>query len=237
MNENIKIRESIVDLQVSIGEKLFVFGKKSGTLDMVKVGMDLLPFSQLLQESNPDIKLRQIGWKRLKNGTVQIISSFDSWPTGLVWSIFPDGKLKMEATGEILNTNSADQHLGLDFDFPEMELKKVFWKDHSGSSGEWSLESPNQTPPSFFASLDYVDLVFDQVGVKVRSDGRGVGMLWKSVAEINQRADIRFILNPQEGEFSTVLKSSDTPNSQTAQDLNHSKTNTSKSISLWFDFQ
>ena len=237
LNENIKIRESVVDLQVSIGDKLFVFGKKSGTLDMVKVGMDLLPFSQLPQESNPDIKLRQIGWKRLKNGTVQIISLFDSWPTGLVWSIFPDGKLKMEATGEVLNTNFADQHLGLDFDFPEMELKKFFWKDHSGSWGEWSLESPNQNPPLFFASIDYVDLVFDQVGVKVRSDERGVGMQWKSGAEINQGADIRFILQTQDGELSTNSKSSDTPDSNTEKDLNKIKTNTSKSISLWFDFQ
>ncbi|GMQ32808.1 hypothetical protein [Algoriphagus taiwanensis] len=236
-SESIKIRESTIDLQVSIGDKLFVFGKKSGTLDMVKVGMDLLPFSQLIQESNPTIKLRQIGWKRLKNGTVQIISSFDSWPTGLTWSIYPDGKLKMEASGDVLTASSSELPLGLDFDYPEMQLKKVTWKEHSGAWGEWDPESPNQYPPQFFNSIDFVDLTFDQVGVKVKSADRGVGLQWKSKDEVNQNSDIRFVLRQEDAELARISKSSDTPDSFNSQEVSPDKINTSKGMSLWFEFQ
>lgn len=235
--ESIKIRESTIDLQVTIGDKLFVFGKKSGTLDKVKVGMDLLPFSQIIQESNPTIKLRQIGWNRLKNGTVQIISSFDSWPTGLTWSIYPDGKLKMEASGDVLIASSSELPLGLDFDFPEMQLKKVTWKEHSGAWGEWNPGSPNQYPPKFFNSIDFVDLTFDQVGVKVKAVDRGVGLQWKSKDEVHQNSDIRFVLRQENVELAKMPKSSDTPISFNIQEVSNDKMNTSKGMSLWFEFQ
>ncbi|GMQ28523.1 hypothetical protein [Algoriphagus confluentis] len=236
-SENIKIRESTLDLQVSIGDKLFVFGKKSGTLDMVKVGMDLLPFAQQLEESNPEIQLKQIMWKRLKNGTVQIISKFDSWPSGLVWSIFPDGKLKMEATGEALTSDSSSRYLGLDFDFPVVELRKVIWKEHSGAYGEWDLQAQSQHPPQFFASFDFVDLVFDQMGVHVRSDGKDVGLEWKSRVDGDRGSDIRFVLQGMEEEISGGSIASDLPDSFSGSGRSNAPKIAVRSISLWFDFQ
>lgn len=118
------VRESTIDIQVRVGEKLFVFGKAKGTLDNVKVGMHLLNFAQNPSISGVNANLNQVTWKKLKNGAIQIQSSYQPWPNFLTWMVLPDGKLKMEALAAE-SSQSSLANLGLGFDFPEAELKKM----------------------------------------------------------------------------------------------------------------
>lgn len=118
------VRESTIDIQVRVGEKLYVFGKAQGTLDNVKVGMHLLNFAQNPKIAGVNADFYQVSWKQLKNGAIQIQSSYQPWPTILTWLVLPDGKLKMEAVGPE-SSNRSLSNLGLGFDFPEEELKKL----------------------------------------------------------------------------------------------------------------
>mgnify|MGYP005755065321 CR=1 FL=1 len=123
------VRESTIDIQVRVGEKLYVFGKAQGTLDNVKIGMHLLNFAQNPKISGVNASLNQVTWKKLKNGSIQIQSSYQPWPNILTWLVMPDGKLKMEATA-IETSQRSLANLGLGFDFQEDEIKNMELDNH-----------------------------------------------------------------------------------------------------------
>lgn len=130
------MRESTTELQVSVGNKIFVFGKAKGTLDKVKVGMHVLHFSQAADQKGDLNTFSRVTWKKLKDGSIQIQSSYNPWPKTLSWTVFADGKLKMDASAppvDIVNS----KWLGLGFNFPDQLLHQLSWNSVGIEVGSW----------------------------------------------------------------------------------------------------
>jgi hypothetical protein len=134
--EVISVRESTTELQVAVGDKIFVFGKAKGTLDKVKVGMHVLLFSQAADQKGDPNTFSTVKWKKLKDGAIQIQSSYNPWPKTLTWTVFANGKLKMDASAppdDIVNS----KWLGLGFNFPDQMLNQLSWHSVGIEVGSW----------------------------------------------------------------------------------------------------
>ncbi|WP_139352788.1 hypothetical protein [Algoriphagus sp. A40] len=136
-NEKISVRESTVDLQVTVGHRIFVFGKAKGTMEKVKVGMNVLPFTQVPGAQGSDSFFTKVSWKKLKDGSIQVQSSYNPWPLTLTWTVFANGQLKMEASAPVPNLKE-ENWLGLGFDYPEHQLYQISW------IGDGTLTSENR---------------------------------------------------------------------------------------------
>lgn len=187
LENQITVRESTTELQISVGESIFVFGKAKGTLDKVKVGMHVLPFSQSAGAEINQSTFSKVSWKRLKNGSIQIQSSYNPWPATLTWTVFANGDLKMEASAPPIHTAEVGW-LGLGFNFPDRMLSQVSWKNGQSSSDPnssiWKNSSftPMADPAlemtvdvkGFFQPVQQVKLEFETVTVDIRSETSGV---------------------------------------------------------------
>lgn len=183
----ITVRESTTELQIAVGESIFVFGKAKGTLDKVKVGMHVLPFSQSAGAEINQSTFSKVSWKRLKNGSIQIQSSYNPWPAILTWTVFANGDLKMEASAPSIQT-SEEGWLGLGFNFPDRMLSQVSWKNGQSASDPnssiWKNSSfiPMADPElemtvdvrGFFQPVQQVKLEFETVTVDIRSETSGL---------------------------------------------------------------
>lgn len=119
-NTSISVRESNIDLHFTVGEKLFVFGKKKGELQVVKVGKQLINFSQY---SDYDSVIHTVTWKQQKDGSIKINSSSNGYPKSLTWTVFQSGELKMEASAP---DKLADLK-GIGFSYPGEIVTKTKW--------------------------------------------------------------------------------------------------------------
>lgn len=139
-DEKISVRESTTELQVSVGDKIFVFGKAKGTLDKVKVGMNVLHFSQVADKEGGPYTFSRVSWKKLKDGSIQIQSSYNPWPKVLSWTVYADGKLKMDASAPPLDIANS-RWLGLGFDFPDQMLHQLSWNSAGSEVGNWKNQN------------------------------------------------------------------------------------------------
>ncbi|HSF54403.1 MAG TPA: hypothetical protein VLA71_11650 [Algoriphagus sp.] len=186
-DEKISVRESTVDLQISVGHKIFVFGKAKGTLDKVKVGMHVLPFSQVPGAQGNESTFTKVSWKKLKDGSIQIQSSYNPWPMGLTWTVLANGELKMEVSS--LPQNYANEGwLGLGFNYPDHQLMQVSWKGGKPLSpdgqGHWKNQNfiplaetgqeIKNSPDSLFQQIQSLKLEFESMMVEVRTENQGV---------------------------------------------------------------
>lgn len=186
-NEKISVRESTVDLQISVGEKIFVFGKAKGTLDKVKVGMHVLPFSQVPGAQGNESTFTKVSWKKLKDGSIQIQSFYTPWPHTLTWTVLANGELKMEALATQQNLTDGEW-LGLGFNYPKHQLYQISWKGdkqhNHPDQGHWknknfiSLADSGQgignDPDSFFQQIQSIKLEFESVIVDIRTENPDV---------------------------------------------------------------
>jgi hypothetical protein len=181
--DRISVRESNDELQVSVGDKVFVFGKSKGTLDKVKVGMNVLHFTQVADLEGNLNKFSKVSWKKLKDGSIQILSSYDPWPHSLYWTVYANGQLKMEASGPPENFKNVEW-LGLGFDYPDQLLNQVSWNSTSSDFGHWKNSNyvPMADPENeikirshgFFQPIQTVNLEFEAITLGVRTETPGV---------------------------------------------------------------
>ncbi|MFN3996534.1 hypothetical protein [Algoriphagus sp.] len=181
--DRISVRESNYELQVSVGDKIFVFGKAKGTLDKIKVGMNVLHFAQVAEIEGNFNRFSKVSWKKLKDGSIQIFSSYEPWPHSLYWTVYADGQLKMEASGPPENFKNV-RWLGLGFDYPEQMLNQVSWKSASSDFGQWKNSNfvPMANPEiefkianqGFFQPIQSVKLEFETVTLDVSTETSGV---------------------------------------------------------------
>ncbi|TXE11452.1 glycoside hydrolase family 2 protein [Algoriphagus aquimarinus] len=122
-SQNITVRESSVDIHISVGETLFVFGKERGNLQLVKVGKSIINLSQALNPEGVNASVQKVTWKQMKDGTIQIMSTYDTYPKKLTWTVFTTGELMMEAS---VPESSIDL-LGIGFSFPEEKVLSAKW--------------------------------------------------------------------------------------------------------------
>jgi hypothetical protein len=183
----ISVRESTTELQITVGDALFVFGKSKGTLEKVKIGMNVLLFSQAPLADLNQSTFGKVAWKKLKDGSIQIQSTYSPWPSSLTWTVLADGRLKMEAHAGS-NSYASGEWLGLGFNIPDLMLNQVRWS--SGSAGDqrntgvWknsrfteladpTLELTPETD-AFFQAVKEVNLDFEKVSVTVQSESPSV---------------------------------------------------------------
>lgn len=184
----ISVRESNTELQISVGQSIFVFGKAKGTLDKVKVGMNVLPFSQVTSAAgNQSPTFNKVTWKRLKNGSIQIQSSYYPWPGTLTWTVFANGDLKMETASQSVDS-SLNGWVGLGFNYPDLLLSKISWVNDKNTSipskNSWQNNSfsPMADPESemdkdgqgFLQPFHRVSLEFEEVTLSIRTETAGL---------------------------------------------------------------
>lgn len=183
----ISVRESTSELQVTVGQRLFVFGKARGTLDKVKIGMHVLPFSQAPEVQGNESTFNKVAWKKLRDGSIQVQASYHPWPAALTWTVFANGQLKMEASAPSPSGIEGDW-LGLGFDYPEHQLYQVSWIGDGvptpENHGNWkngnfapmadSEQGEDLEPHAFFQKIQSVKLEFESVVVDVRTETPGI---------------------------------------------------------------
>jgi hypothetical protein len=224
LSNPIIVRESTVDLQVRVGEKLYVFGKSQGTLDMVKVGMHLFSFAQNPKIEGIKADFAHVSWKKLKDGSIQIQSSYKPWPSQLTWLVLPDGRLKMEATSPEISGGPLD-NMGVGFDFPEDELKSMVLNNQ-----DLKLSTEGFTSSNFKT----INFEFDYVKLNILSEINELAFNAYFKGEKSNQSDLVILFpatNPLPGETSS-------PGPASSESINRKPTgqNSSKMI-LWFDFQ
>ncbi|RAI93882.1 hypothetical protein [Algoriphagus yeomjeoni] len=122
-NQRIRVRESTLDFQVVVGETLYIFGKEYGNLQLVKIGMRFINFSQNIEVGHFSSAVQKLTWKRLKDGAIQIKSTYQANSNVLTWTVFPNGELKME----ISSLESIADLEGIEFSFPAEKVEKTQW--------------------------------------------------------------------------------------------------------------
>jgi hypothetical protein len=181
--DKISVRESTTELQVTVGQKIFVFGKAKGTLDKIKVGMNVLFFSQATEAGGYESTFSKVNWKKLKDGSIQIQSSYHPWPQSLSWIVFADGRLKLEASAAPADFVNS-KWLGLGFNFPDQLLYQIFWNSSGSEMGQWKnsgyvpmadpeLEIENKEE-GFFKLIRSVRMEFESVNLEVSTETNGV---------------------------------------------------------------
>jgi hypothetical protein len=245
----ISVRESNTELQISVGKSIYVFGKAKGTLDKVKVGMHVLPFSQVAgTEGNQNTTFSKVTWKRLKSGSIQIQSSYYPWPGMLTWTVFPNGELKMETASQS-GFNFKDGWIGLGFNYPDLLLNQISWKN-TGNHAEvnhsvWKNTSftPMADPEleiisddhGFFQPVHQVKLEFETITLSIRSETPGLHLGFGKFADDTNAfphitADLAFLLNHSVPNSNTISQSPSGPSAS-------EQTISLNPLVLWFHFQ
>ncbi|OYX10813.1 MAG: hypothetical protein B7Z16_18025 [Algoriphagus sp. 32-45-6] len=208
----ISVRESTVDLQVRVGDRLFVFGKASGNLEKVKVGMNVLEFAQSSQIEGVNSSLKKVEWKKQKDGTILIRSSYEPWPSQLSWIIDERGQLKMEVSPSKA-TNS-----GLGFNIPELDLEKL------------EFNSAEENPVGLIKSFHTAEIKFSEVSLTLKS---GSGELFLSTSYMQPqlgKSDLVF-------SFPELVQGQDSfPQNPGNGNKSNNSHNPILPFVLWFDF-
>lgn len=241
-NNPITVRESTTELQVAVENKIFVFGKAKGTLDKVKVGMHVLPFSQDTGQSEKIFS--KVSWKKLKDGSIQIQSSYSPWPNFLTWTVYADGQLKMEAsapTAELVERGL----LSLGFNYPDQTLNQVSWNSTTSEAGRWINQNfmPMSDPlieirtenPGFFEPIMAVKLEFETMSLAVRSEATNTFL---ALGKFPNRqtdyprltSDLIFLFSPLPEKINSIPQS---PSGEFAKPT----VNPKEPLVLWFHFQ
>ncbi len=208
----ISVRESTVDLQVRVGERLFVFGKASGNLEKVKVGMNVLEFAQSSQIEGLNSSLKKVEWKKQKDGTILIRSSYEPWPSQLSWIIDELGQLKMEVSPNTI------KNTGLGFDIPESDLRKLV------------LDSKEENQLGVTKSFHSAEIEFSEVSLKLKSASGEMLVSTSFIQPQKGKSDLIF-------SFPGISEPSDLPLQSPGDGQKQKATSTSvQPFILWFDF-
>ncbi|EAZ82789.1 glycoside hydrolase family 2 protein [Algoriphagus machipongonensis] len=120
----IKVRESVSDLQIEVDGRIYFFGKKSGNLEMVKVNRKFFYLSQNPLIEGIESQVKDVTWKKLDDGSIQVKSMFDSYPKEVTWTVLPTSELKFvaKAPGQI---GAEEELLGVGFIYPEAKMEEA----------------------------------------------------------------------------------------------------------------
>ncbi|WP_157963160.1 hypothetical protein [Algoriphagus litoralis] len=238
------MRESNVELQVAVGNKIFVFGKAKGTLDKLKVGMNVLHFSQSSMDEASSNEFSTVMWKKQKDGSILIKSSYKPWPNSLSWTVFADGRLKLEVSSpssEISNSKWA----GLGFNYPDQLLNQISWNSSDSESGNWKnlqftpMADPTLeiegNPTGFLMQIRSVKMEFESVILDVSTETSdiflGLGDYQNPDSSYPTAvSDLVFYFNPPLQEIDKPLQS---PSDQSSFRPNQPK----EQLVLWFHFR
>lgn len=225
----IVVRESTIDLQIRVEDKIFVFAKASGGLEKVKVGMHVLPFAQIPELEGIESAFDSYSWKRNKDGSIQVKSFYLPESIVLTWTIFGDGRLKLEAEGSNALTSKS---LGLKFDIEEDRLENASWQNKVKEFGEIDLKTNQLTSSNLeVESFESLKLDFTAVSVRVSTMVAESVLKFTPSSQSDERVEnsnlsFQFMFQPSQQSLE--------PNSS-KEIANESQSNLNP-VSLWFDF-
>jgi len=162
---NIVVRETSTNLQIAVGNKIFFFGKKYANLELVRVDRDLISLVQTPEVEGIETTVSAVTWKRLSDGSIQIGSSFKPYPATITWTVYEDGRLKMESSAPNFRGNAIEL-LGMGFSYPEEKVISAKWIGNGpyrvwqnrlkgAEFGLWSKEYNNTMTGYSFDKLVY----------------------------------------------------------------------------------
>ncbi|WP_026953935.1 hypothetical protein [Algoriphagus vanfongensis] len=233
VSNQISVRESTIDLQIRVDHKIFVFGKESGNLEKVKVGMDVLPFVQIPGIEGYEIDFHRLSWKRTKEGQIQIRGKYGPKAIEVIWTIFPDGKLKME-TSKLPQAMS--DLLGFGFDLDQSQLLQASWENAHFEPESVVFDAQTALHPVEIGKLNSMQLDFAEVKVGIKTETVGTKVLLKfpdSSIEGPLDPDLRFLFPSN----TSLISSNDhiSPG-QSSTLIGEEEALASSKIILWFDF-
>lgn len=218
----ISIRESTVDLQLRVGEQLFVFGKASGGLEKIKIGMKLLDFHQLSSQDfeEKDTKLQ---WKRNRNGSILIQKIIDG-KINSFWTVFPSGILQFE------NLSPISSGPALNFKVLEEILFSCSWVEENQTEFTRAFEASQQKEISKLSigNFEALQLKFEDLNVRVTPFELKVSALLSPNSDQTKYENISFGFHQAE-----LYPSAESPNPSSS--TSKSKA-TSQNLKLKFEF-
>ncbi|MHA7128761.1 glycoside hydrolase family 2 protein [Algoriphagus namhaensis] len=123
----LKLSESDGLLTLTTDERRYVFDMKALYLREIWVKDSLMAFAQASEtvEGITSEKIKSsYDWN--SNGSVTVTFEFKPYPNYIRWTVFADGKLKMEASDPKSRIKEVD-FLGIGFDLQESKVKSVKW--------------------------------------------------------------------------------------------------------------
>ncbi|WP_339865475.1 hypothetical protein [uncultured Algoriphagus sp.] len=252
-NQPILVRESTVDFQIAAGENLYIFSKQKGNLELVKIGRRFVNFSQTIEEGLFSSAIQKLTWKRLKDGSVQIKSTYQSNSKELAWTVLPNGELKVE-----IFSNEALADLGaLEFAFPEEKVKYAQWigeganrENERNHFGIWKKDLKDLLAERDFdsdsrVSYPYIHALFletDDGSIEVRSETPSVYLSLDKPAVMDNSTEQsdRIALASELKLYFSISKDFSPLNTSSASiipvNLKVNKTELSSSMVMWFRF-
>lgn len=252
-SQSILVRESTVDFQITAGENLYIFGKQKGNLELVKVGRRFINFSQTIEEGLFSSSVQNLTWKKLKDGSVQIKSTYQTNPKILAWTILPNGELKLEISSQ--DAQADVRRIG--FSFPEEKLKYAQWigdgskeESEKPNFGLWKRSLKDLLADSAFDSdlkgqNSFIHALFletEEGTIEVRSETPSVYLSLdkqqvkerpvESAEQITSASDLKFYFNVTEN----LPANSSPSNAVIPVNLSDNKEQLSSEIVMWFRF-
>ncbi|MFC3414702.1 hypothetical protein [Algoriphagus hitonicola] len=162
-SDTISIRESTIDYQLRVGDRLFVFGKKSAGLEKIKVGMRMLDFYQ--QSKNEEsVSDQSLKWSRQSDGSVVL----EKWSDAILhskWTVFTSGQIQFE------KMVSADHSFDLGFRFLDERLFAYNWQKAnqaiSTSTDPIDVSEISSKEALRIEQFDRLNLNFEDLSVKI----------------------------------------------------------------------
>lgn len=117
------VRESSTDLQLAVGNRLFVFGKALGDLQLVKVNREPIYLSQVRADKDSRPNQRKVTWRQSDDGSVEIFSVNDLSSEYFSWTVFPSGEALLKTgfgTGNISYSKAG-------FNYKVADIKGIKW--------------------------------------------------------------------------------------------------------------
>ncbi|WP_297338156.1 hypothetical protein [Algoriphagus sp.] len=153
----ITIRESTIDYQLRVGDRLFVFGKKSAGLEKIKVGMRMLDF---YQQSHWEGSTYTLKWFRTKEASV-VLQKWSGKILHSQWTLFPSGTIQYE------KMNPAEDEFDLEFRFIEESLAAYDWQglNQTGSANPKPIAEMSSKTALRFDQFDRLNLNFEDLSV------------------------------------------------------------------------
>lgn len=166
VDKPLELLETEDELRILAGDRKFVFDMDLFALKEIWQGEKNIPISQL-ENQMEGLESKKVGasFERNPNGSVSVTFNYEPYPKSVVWTIFADGRLKMEASSLAAWLRDVDL-LGIGFSIPENQLKSIRWIGNGPyrvwqnrlkgvEFGVWEKEYNNTQTGYSFESLVY----------------------------------------------------------------------------------
>ncbi|MCC4214688.1 glycoside hydrolase family 2 protein [Leeuwenhoekiella parthenopeia] len=161
----LKLEEGDEKLEVRAGAMQYRFDQKTGMLDAVFKNGQQIALSGGAYPVGIESQVKAVDWDFNSTDAFHLKVNYTEYPSMLIWTVTPDGRLKLEAEGLYQGAKNID-FIGLSFKYPEEQVKAIKWMGQGpyrvwknrlkgAELGVWKKEYNNTVTGSSFESLVY----------------------------------------------------------------------------------